>query len=239
MKHKVMDQMLEYQNSDGIVQVYFDHERPRIGTLIFNAIRLLNSPVNIDPVVCVNVLNLFYKNGRGHELPGTLNWVEGVLKNRAYISGTYYYVSADQFLFFFSRLMQNAPEVRQRIAPIFRERVVERFGVEGDALSLAARITAACVVDIVDQRDLTALLSLQDGDGSWKDGWFYKYGATGILIKNDGLTTAFAIRAIQDAEKLRQSQSNLVPTTQIEQSTFIFHAFKNILTFTGLVDHQP
>ena len=56
-----------------------------------------------DPIVCVNVLNLFYKNGRGHELPGTLNWVEEVLKNRAYISGTYYYVSADQFLFFLSR----------------------------------------------------------------------------------------------------------------------------------------
>jgi hypothetical protein len=31
-KHKVMDKMLKYQNSDGIIQVYFDHARPRIGT---------------------------------------------------------------------------------------------------------------------------------------------------------------------------------------------------------------
>lgn len=30
-KHKVMDKMLKYQNSDGIIQVYFDHARPRIG----------------------------------------------------------------------------------------------------------------------------------------------------------------------------------------------------------------
>ena len=30
-KHKVMDEMLEYRNSDGITGVYFDHSRPRIG----------------------------------------------------------------------------------------------------------------------------------------------------------------------------------------------------------------
>ena len=26
-----MDEMLKYRNTDGIVQVYFDHSRPRIG----------------------------------------------------------------------------------------------------------------------------------------------------------------------------------------------------------------
>jgi len=26
-----MDEMLKYRNPDGIVQVYFDHSRPRIG----------------------------------------------------------------------------------------------------------------------------------------------------------------------------------------------------------------
>ena len=30
-KHKVMDEMLEYLDCDGIIQVYFDHSRPRIG----------------------------------------------------------------------------------------------------------------------------------------------------------------------------------------------------------------
>ena len=30
-KHKVMDKMLKYQNSDGIIQVDLDHGRPRIG----------------------------------------------------------------------------------------------------------------------------------------------------------------------------------------------------------------
>ena len=31
IKHKVMDEILEYRDSDGIIQVYFDHSRPRIG----------------------------------------------------------------------------------------------------------------------------------------------------------------------------------------------------------------
>ncbi|KAG6845464.1 hypothetical protein H0H87_008824 [Tephrocybe sp. NHM501043] len=184
-KHKIMDEMLKCQNSDGIIQVYFDHSRPRI-----------------DPVVCVNVLNLFYKNGRGHEIPGTLDWVEQVLTNRAYISGTYYYASADQFLFFLSRLLQSSTYVRQRLGPVFRERVTERFGLEADSLSLAARIIAATAVGLVDDRDVQALLSMQCEDGSWGDGWFYRYGSSGILIKNDGASTAFAIRGIREVRAL-------------------------------------
>jgi len=159
-------------------------------------------------VVCVNVLTLFYENGRGHELSRTLDWVESVLVNRAYISGTYYYVSADQFLFFLSRFLRAAPTVRPRLAPIFKERVLERFGLEADPLSLAVRISAAAAVEIVDQRDLETLLSRQCEDGSWDSGWFYKYGASGILIRNDGVTTAFSMRAIQEVEALQGIRSS-------------------------------
>ena len=158
-----------------------------------------------DPVVCVNVLNLFYKNDRGHELSKTLDWVEQVLLNRAYIAGTYYYATADQFLFFLSRLLHNSLEVRQRLGSMFKERIVERFGAEEDPLSIASRIIAACTVGIVDHRDLETLLSMQSEDGSWKNGWFYRFGASGILIRNDGVTTAMAIRAIQEADQLENS----------------------------------
>jgi hypothetical protein len=162
----------------------------------------------LDPVVCISVLTLFYKNGRGHELPGTLDWVKQVLINRAYISGTYYFVSADQFLFFFSRLLQNSAEVRQRLGPVFKDRVMERFGAEVDSLSLAARIISATVAGLVDDRDLEALLSMQCEDGSWGKSWVCKYGSSGILIRNDGVTTALAIQAIQQVELLRKMQSN-------------------------------
>ena len=211
-KHKIMDEMLKYRNSDGIMQVYFDHSRPRIGgfTLCSKAIGSLSNHHSYeDPVVCANVLNFFYENGRGHELSATLDWIEKVLENRAYISGTYYYVSADQFLFFLSRLLHSSSEVRQRLGPMFKERITERFGAEADSLSLAARITAASEIGIVDDRGFDTLLSMQSEDGSWKDGWFYKYGASGLLIRNDGVTTAFAIRAIQQVEELRQTQSKL------------------------------
>ena len=163
----------------------------------------------IDPVVCVNVLTLFYENGRGHELPGTLSWIEQVLINRAYISGTCYYASGDQFLFFLSRLLQNSAEVRQRLGPAFKDRVMERFGAEADSLSLASRIIAATVVDLADDRNLKTLLSMQCEDSSWGKSWFYKYGSSGILIKNDGVTTALAIQAIQQVQLVpRKIQSN-------------------------------
>jgi hypothetical protein len=170
----------------------------------------------------VNVLNLFYKNGRGHELSKTLDWVEQVLANRAYIAGTYYYVTADQFLFFLSRLLHNSSEVRQRLGPMFRERIVERLGAEADPLSLASRIIAACSVDIVDHRDLETLLSMQCEDGSWTNGWFYKFGASGISIRNDGVTTALAIRAIQEVEQLWKTQSQMNEMTELPFLTLVW-----------------
>ena len=151
----------------------------------------------------MNVLTLFYTYGRGHELHESLDWVATVLKNRAYTAGTYYYIGGDLFLFFLSRLLQISSEVRRRLEPMFKERVQERFGVEADSLSLAARILAAVAVDIVDHRvyrDFETLLSMQCEDGSWGNSWFFKTPETAIRIRNDGVTTALAVHAIQQVE---------------------------------------
>jgi hypothetical protein len=104
---------------------------------------------------------------------GVMNsdWVAHVLENRA---GTYYYPtgSGDMFVFFLSRLLQNFSEVRQHLEPTWMiKEIKERFGVEADSLSLAARILAATGVDMADSRDLETLLSLQREDGSWGDSW--------------------------------------------------------------------
>jgi hypothetical protein len=167
--------------------------------------KLSNLYLYEDPICCVNVLSLFYANDRGHELHETLDWVTKVLKNRAYTGGTYYYVGGDLFLFFLSRLLRISPEVRQRLEPMFKERIQERFGVEADSLSLAARILAAIAVNIVDRRDLETLLSMQCADGSWGNSWFFKTPETAIKIRNDGVTTALSIHAIQQVEELTQS----------------------------------
>ena len=96
-------------------------------------------------------------------------------------------------------------EVRQRLQPMFKERIQERFGVEADSISLASRILAATAVDIVDHRDLDTLLSMQCEDGSWGKSWFYRTPGTGMQVRNDGLTTSLCIRAIKEAQKLAQN----------------------------------
>ncbi|KAI0823367.1 HAD-like protein [Trametes gibbosa] len=182
--NSVLDEMLKYVDADGIMQTYFDHTRPRM-----------------DPFVCVNVLSLFHEQGRGHELPNTLEWVHEVLLHRAYIGGSRYYLSADCFLFFMSRLLQRItdPSVLGRFRPLFIERVRERVGATGDSIDLAFRIIAASTVGIQCPRDLESLLAAQCEDGGWDLCWFYQYGSTGVKAGNRGLTTALAIKAIDSA----------------------------------------
>ncbi|KAJ8518255.1 hypothetical protein ONZ45_g4647 [Pleurotus djamor] len=183
--HSVMDDMLAFVNPDGIIQTYFDHNRPRF-----------------DPVVCVNTLSLFYTYGRGHQLRTTLEWVHEVLLNRAYLEGTRYYDTPECFLYFISRLLKASTDsaLHLLLRPLLRERVQERMGADGDALALAMRILVCDFVGIRDEVDFRALLPLQLEDGGWEIGWIYKYGSSSIRIGNRGLTTALAINAIKAIE---------------------------------------
>lgn len=179
LKHEIMDQMLEQRTADGITEVYFGQSRPRI-----------------DPVTCLNTLTLFYRHGRGDQLKETFEWVKNILIRRAYLGGTYYYLTADCFLYFFSRFLVNVPEVYSWLNKELRQAISERFGAPGDALALAMRIIAASNMGMVNTVDLPALLSLQQEDGRFT-GYFYRYPSTGILIGNDGAATALAIEAIK------------------------------------------
>ena len=155
----------------------------------------------IDPVVCVNVLTFFFRNGRGHELPETLSWVLSALEHRDYAHGTLYYATPDAFLFFFSRLLGAAPPgaLPPSTRALFVQRVHERLGVPGDAFELSARVLVAAEIGIISdaREDCMRLLEMQDADGSWPAGWFYRYGSSGILLGNQGLTTAMAAEAIR------------------------------------------
>ncbi|KDQ57457.1 hypothetical protein JAAARDRAFT_130231 [Jaapia argillacea MUCL 33604] len=189
----VMDEMLEYVNIDGVIQTYFDHTRPRF-----------------DPVVCANVLTLFYAHGRGSELSGTLEWVREVLYNRAYLDGTRYYTSPECFLFFLSRLLQSSDdsELHATLEPLLRERVQERIGTEGDALALAMRILTCASLGIRDEVDLRTLLPMQCEDGGWEIGWVYTYGSSGVKIGNRGFTTALAVKAVEAVEEASSTASS-------------------------------
>lgn len=168
-------------------QTYFDHERPRA-----------------DSVICVNILSLFYRHGRGHQLGRTLQWIREVLLHRAYLDGTYYYQDAECFLFYLGRLLgctQDA-ELHRWLEPLLKERVQERIGQRGSALSLAMRILTCSAFGIKDQVDLDELLSLQCEDGGWGLDWMYRYARSGIKMGNRGVTTALAINAIESATSM-------------------------------------
>jgi hypothetical protein len=63
----------------------------------------------------------------------------------------------------------------------------------------------------VDRRDIETLLSMQCEDGSWGNSWFFKTPKTGTRIRNDGVTTALAIHAIQQVEsKLTTHPINII-----------------------------
>ncbi|KAF8502428.1 HAD-like protein [Hysterangium stoloniferum] len=191
--HAILDKMLEFVNSDGILQTYFDKRRPRI-----------------DPCVCVNACNLFYRYGRGEQVQPTLEWVCEVLKNRAYIDGTLYYATPECFLFFVSRFLAscNDPNVQKKLRGLIQERLKERIGAPGESLALAMRVVACHTVDIEDLVDVQTLLTLQCDDGGWEAGWVYKYGSSGMAIGNRGVSTAIALQAISSLPK-RQSLNGM------------------------------
>ncbi|KAK7060596.1 hypothetical protein VNI00_001362 [Paramarasmius palmivorus] len=199
-RNRIMDDILQLRNSDGVIQVYFDSSRPRI-----------------DPVVCVNVLTLFHENGRGEELKETFDWVENVLRYGAYEAGTRYYEPAEAFLFFLSRLLSASTKARQRLGALFVQRVRERIGLRADALALAMRILCVLAVSSLGLSppidvtvDVQALRNMQEIDGGWADGWFYKYGASGVLIANRGFTTALGMNALKGFKEWEEKSSRIV-----------------------------
>ena len=170
-------------------QTFFDHERPRT-----------------DPVVCTNVLSLFAKYGRENELEKSFEWIYHVLLHRAYVDGTRYYVTAECFLYFLSRLLSTPGLSSNKAAllrPLLRERIYERVGTGGDALALAMRILVCASVGLpTSGADKDALLKLQLDDGGWGEGWFYRNGSTGKRIGNRGVTTVLALKALGVSEDL-------------------------------------
>lgn len=86
---------------------------------------------------------------------------------------------------------------RHRLRNVYIERCRERVGMAGDSLALAMRIICCATENLDTTRELRALLELQQEDGGWPDGWFYKYGSSGVCIANRGLTTALAIKAVE------------------------------------------
>lgn len=124
--------------------------------------------------------------------------MEDMLRSGAYEHGTRYYHLADFLLFYLSDLCaknQKAVEL-QTLDPLVRQRLQERMGCTTDAPSAALRLIASNNMNMSNSRDRKILLDQQQLDGRWT-GYVYCYGASRILFGSDGLTTAFAVAALQ------------------------------------------
>ena len=101
---------------------------------------------------------------------------------------------------FLHRLFCITPEVHARLTPLYKECCCERIGLPGDALALAMRIVCCTAEGIDASIDALRLGQMQEVDGGWKNGWFYRYPIEGILVANNGFTTSLAVNALNNLE---------------------------------------
>ncbi|KAI9150073.1 Short-chain dehydrogenase/reductase [Paramyrothecium foliicola] len=177
----LLDTMAELVNHDGTFQTYFDLDRPRV-----------------DPIVSANILACYYSYGRGKEFENTLQLLHSMLLKRSYVAGTRYYTTADCCLGFIARLLRCSSDMHLHLTlgPLLKSRLRERVGQDGSALDLAMRIIACTQMGIACGHDRSELLRRQCQDGSWEQGWMYRYGSTGVQIGNRAVTTAMAVAAL-------------------------------------------
>lgn len=192
--HKTMNDMLELLNEDGLLQCYFDKTRPRL-----------------DPFISANVLRLFFAHGRGDELRGAVVFLEQMLRTRAYEHGTRYYHLPDWLFYYLGSLCHDNRDEPSlgTLRRLTTHHLTERIGCSQDAPSAALRLLACQDLGIPNVRDTRVLLEAQQADGNWS-GWVWRYGRSSMLVSNDGLTTALAVRALQNARSMGKLNGSLV-----------------------------
>ncbi|POS70343.1 hypothetical protein DHEL01_v211263 [Diaporthe helianthi] len=182
----ILDSMADNLDLDGIMQVYFDAERPRT-----------------VPEVCCNILRLFHKFGLESDprVKKSEDYVVECLNNNACLYGNRHYSTPESFLYFVARLYAetSSDAFRLRLDAI-KTQLKDRLDVPANPLALALRLFACQVVGLdpeLYRKDLGILVSLQDEDGGWPAGHFCRLGRTGRRIGSRGLTTALAVRILQ------------------------------------------
>ncbi|GLA61737.1 hypothetical protein AtubIFM55763_011079 [Aspergillus tubingensis] len=198
----------------------------------------------VDPVVCCNVLNLFYQYGRGSELSETLNWVEQVLRRRAYINGTCYYPKPEAFFYFLSRFLRRLKgadrDRHARLAQILAQRLQERIGIEVDDASLAMRLIALNDVGMRDRIGLETLIRSQREDGGWAMGTLYQYYSKRLQIGNRATCTALAIEAITRCQDWLNDEDGPVQSTYCDpdyrENRAVGSRYPSDLWWAGLVN---
>ncbi|KAK6526545.1 hypothetical protein TWF694_005127 [Orbilia ellipsospora] len=189
--HQLMDKALKNMNSDGLIMLYDDPNRPRV-----------------DQGCCAHMMAFFVRYGRENEVSRMWEWLYNILLHRAHLIGGYYYHLPDYFLWIMSRITREASKAGRSlpgkipIADLLRRRCKERLGVTDTALALGLRLLAcqAVGVPLADYRgDLERLIDMQCEDGGWPLCELYKIPLAKTAIESRGMPTALALKVLKDA----------------------------------------
>jgi len=177
----VAEQMMNNRNEDGIIQVYFDDNRPRI-----------------DAIVAINILYLMHQIGYGEreELKESEAFVYEFLMSKEYLMGTRYYPAPDVFLFFLSRLLVDFPNRFKKFHRPLTKTLISRVNCSSFALERALRVIAMKKLGIVNRVDFLKLLDDQLEDGGWPMYGLFIAPRSNTYFGSRELTSSFALEAI-------------------------------------------
>ncbi len=142
-------------------------------------------------------------------LSANLSYLAHYIRSGSWERGCRYYPSPDAFLYFYSELVREFPEVTEPfglrpilLAGVERRRRNDTNGVDDPwgSLNAALRAIAARNFGMDSDPELEHLVRTQDPDGSWSDfGALYCLGSTTaprIYFGSPAQTTAYAVRAL-------------------------------------------
>ncbi|WP_281989579.1 HAD family hydrolase [Aquimarina aggregata] len=178
----IAENMIANRNKEGIIQVYFDNNRPRV-----------------DAVVIVNVLYFMNQIGMNDrpELIESKKFIFNFLINKEYEMGTRYYPAPDVFLFFLSRLVSDFPNQFNDFKKPLRQKLIERIDISHYSLERALRVIALNKLGIVNRIDFIKLIEDQLADGGWPMYGLFIAAKSKKYFGSRELTTSFALEAIE------------------------------------------
>lgn len=191
---ELIDEILACKNSDGIVQVHLDPNRPRMA-----------------PEVSANILSLFYSYGRGHEVQESVKYLEKALALDEYEESRYYFLPEPLFFYTWRLLCiasgstaletvdeQHLPKELRTLREHLVRRVKARIGAARDnGLCPAVRLLICQSLGIGNEEDVQVLLDRQQDDGCFGKAWYVRYGSNGIRISHEAFACVIAVVALR------------------------------------------
>lgn len=183
---EIADDILRNTNSEDIIQIYFNQQRPRV-----------------DIVVCINALYLIHLVNK-HDHPAakkTEDYVYHLLLSKKYKDALRYYLTEEQFIYFLSRLVHKFPDRFARFHIPLKNEITSKIGYPVNSLELSMRVITAQYFNIDIDIHLENLKNAQLENGSWPASAFFRAGSREKYYGSEVFNTLFGLKALQLATR--------------------------------------